>query len=213
MKGRAVKWSDAERAWVKRHAHLPRADLHTRFCAAFNRPDISLENIKRLCNRNGWQAASDGRFAPGQISHNAGKRGYHAPGSEKGWFKKGNKSHTYRGHGYERIDSKDGYVVMIVDETNPWTGAATRPVHKHRWLWEQAHGPIPDGMCLKCLSDDKTNCDPSNWELIPRGLLPRLNGRSGRHYDTAPAELKPLIMATAKLEHKYREKRTKAAKS
>jgi hypothetical protein len=59
-------------------------------------------------------------------------------------------------------------------------------------------------MCLKCLGE-KSNTDPSNWMLIPRGLLPRLNGKSGRNYDAAPAELKPIIMATAQLEHKGRE--------
>ncbi|MHC2297885.1 hypothetical protein [Rhizobium mongolense] len=41
--------------------------------------------------------------------------------------------------GHERVDSKDGYIVTIVDEENPWTGAKTRPVHKHRWLWGRSH--------------------------------------------------------------------------
>ena len=84
-------------------------------------------------------------------------------------------------------------------ERNPWTGAATRPVHKHRWLWEQANGPVPKGHRLKCLDGDKTNCDPSNWEAIPMALAPRLDGRFGRGYETAPAELKPAIMATARI--------------
>lgn len=34
-----------------------------------------------------------------------------------------------------------------------------------------------------------------------------LNGRFGRDYDTAPSELKPTILAIAKLEHKARELR------
>ena len=51
----------------------------------------------------------------------------------------------------------------------------------------------------------KTNTDPSNWEAIPAALAPRLNGRFGRGYDHAPAELKPTIMLTAKLEHAARE--------
>ncbi|UFF43090.1 HNH endonuclease [Pseudosulfitobacter pseudonitzschiae] len=96
---------------------------------------------------------------------------------------------------------------MIVAETNPWTGAKTRPVHKHRWLWEQQNGPVPKGMVLKCLDGDKTNTDPSNWEPIPQALLPRLNGRFGRGYDAAPAEIKPTLLATAKLEHAVRLKR------
>lgn len=41
------------------------------------------------------------------------------------------------------------------------------------------------------------------------GLLPRLNGIYGRGYDKAPGELKPVIMAVSKLEHKARTARQK----
>jgi len=92
-----------------------------------------------------------------------------------------------------------------VAETNPHTGYARRYVAKHRHLWEAAHGPLPEGMVLKCLDGDKTNCDPANWEAIPLALLPRLNGRFGRGYDAAPAEVKPVILAVCKLEHRARE--------
>ncbi|MDO6503117.1 HNH endonuclease, partial [Shimia thalassica] len=65
--------------------------------------------------------------------------------------------------------------------------------------------PLPTGMCLKALDGDKTNTDPSNWKMIPRALLPRLNGRFGRDYENAAPEVKPLILATAHLEHAARE--------
>ena len=35
---------------------------------------------------------------------------------------------------------------------------------------------MPAGMCLKC-KGGRSDTDPSNWELIPRALLPRLAGR------------------------------------
>ena len=73
------------------------------------------------------------------------------------------------------------------------------------WLnGNSSTAPLPQGMCLKCLDGDKTNTDPSNWKAIPRALLPRLNGRFGRDYDAAPAELKPTILAIAELEHQAR---------
>jgi hypothetical protein len=56
-------------------------------------------------------------------------------------------------------------------------------------------------MVLKCLDGNKLNTDPSNWEAVSCGLLPRLNGAGGRGYEAAPPELKPTIMAVAKLEH------------
>jgi len=58
---------------------------------------------------------------------------------------------------------------------------------------------------LKCLDGDKQNCDPSNWELLDRAMLPRLNGINGLGYDTAPAETKPAIMAIAKIQQKLKE--------
>lgn len=105
---------------------------------------------------------------------------------------------------HERVGTH-GYVEISIDEVNPHTGYERRYVLKHRWLWEQTHGPIPDGMVLKCRGDH-LNTDLSNWELIPRALLPRLNGRFGRNYDQAPANLKQTIMAVAKLEHQIRAK-------
>jgi hypothetical protein len=67
-------------------------------------------------------------------------------------------------------------------------------------------------MVLKC-KGDCLNTDPSNWELIPRALLPRLSGRFGRGYDDAPSELKPTIMAVVKLEQQLYEKRRGRAQS
>jgi len=34
--------------------------------------------------------------------------------------------------------------------------------------WEQVNGPIPAGMILRCLTDNKLDCKPNNWELINR---------------------------------------------
>lgn len=207
MKGRAITYSAEELAWIEANHDLPRRDLHARFVARFERPDVSQSNLTALCKRKGWLTGRTGRFVPGQESWNKGKPMPSHPNSAKTQFKKGNRPHTWRGPGHEMVCPKDGYVYLIVAERNPHTGAATNRVLKHKYLWEQANGPLPEDHCLKCLDGDKTNTDPANWEAIPRALLPRLNGRFGRDYDTAPHELKPVIMATAKLEHAAREAR------
>lgn len=205
MKGRHLHYLPEELAWIEARGDWPRARLHTAFCFMFDRTDVSQANLTALCKRRGWLTGRTGRFVPGQESHNKGRKGHCAPGSERGWFAKGGRPHTWRGAGHESVDPKDGYIWIIVDETNPYTGAATRRVLKHRWLWEQANGPVPKGHALKCLDGDRTNTRPSNWAAIPRAMLPRLNGRFGRDYDAADPELKPTIMAIARLEHRARE--------
>jgi hypothetical protein len=208
MKGKPIRYSKAELRWLERNRTLPIADYHRAFCARFHRR-LKPENLHSLRKRMGWRSGRTGQFCKGGVPANKGKKckpgtgGLH-PNARKTQFKKGGLPHNTHYLGHERA-SKDGYIEISIDETNPHTGFERRYVLKHRWLWEQTHGPIPKGMALKC-KGDKTNCDPSNWELIPRGVLPRLSGRFGRGYDQAPAELKPTIMAVAKLEQQLHEK-------
>lgn len=200
-----------ELRWLKANCALPIREYHAAFCARFRRR-VSPENIHALRTRKGWRTGRTGRFEKGDVPHNRGKKmppgkGGNHPNAKKTQFKKGGLPPNTRFLGHERV-TKDGYVEISIAETNPHTGFERRYVLKHRWLWELANGPVPAGMALKCRGE-KGNTDPSNWELIPRALLPRLNGRYGRDYDAAPAELKRTIMAVAKLEHQIRTLRNK----
>jgi len=213
--GRHRSFNDAEISWLRENRTMVISDYHAAFCKRFSRTDILLQSLHALRKRKGWRTGRTGCFAKGLIPHNKGKRcapgeGGRHPNARRTQFQKGRLPHNTRGAGHERIDSKDGYVILIVDEVNPWTGAATRPVHKHRYLWEQANGPLPDGYVLKCLDGDKRNCDPSNWEPIPRGILPQLNGRHGIAYDQAAPEVKPVLMTLAKLKRAAREATNKS---
>ncbi|HCS70068.1 MAG TPA: HNH endonuclease, partial [Rhodospirillaceae bacterium] len=190
--------------FIEARRAMPRRDLHAAFVEAYGREDVSLDNFKGLCKRKGWLTGRTGRYEKGDVPANKGKRMPYHPNSARTRFKKGQLPHNTKYAGHERV-RKDGYVEISVNERNPHTGADRRYVHKHRWLWEQKNGPVPEDMVLKCLDGDKTNTDPSNWKLIPRGMLPRLNGVHGRGYDDAPADLKPTIMAVSELEHRARE--------
>jgi hypothetical protein len=80
----------------------------------------------------------------------------------------------------------------------------------HLVEWERLNGPIPEGYCLKNRDGDRMNTDPSNWQLIPRALLPRLNGgRRKQHlaHDEAAPELRPALITIAKIDHRARELR------
>jgi hypothetical protein len=200
MKGRAIAYSAEELDWIKANCTVARKEAHALFQKTFDRRDVSLTNFNALCKRKGWLTGRTGRFDPGQIPANKGKKMPFNPNSARTQFKKGDKPHNTKGAGHEMICPKDGYVYLIVAERNPHTGGDTRRVLKHKWLWEQANGPVPEGMCLKCLDGDRTNTDLKNWELIPRALLPRLDGRFGRGYKNAPDEVRPTLLATARLE-------------
>lgn len=206
MMGKWIRYTAEELAWIESHKTLARIELHAEFCRRFDRTDVSKDTLNGLCKRRGWLTGRDGRIQAGAPSMHKGKKRPFHPNSARTQFKKGQRALNKHDVGYESID-KDGYVKLCVAEPNPWTGAATHMTFKHRWLWEKANGPVPKGMVLKCLDGNKVNCDPSNWEAIPMALQPRLNGRFGRGYDTADAELKPTIMAIAKLDHKARQLR------
>lgn len=210
MKGRAIHYSAEELEWIEENSDWPRAMLHRFFVMFFHRHDVSQDALKALCLRKGWKTGRTGCFPKGSTPPNKGRRGYCAPGSEKGWFKKGQRPSTYRGAGHEYLDTKDGYVWLIVEDGIRYPSQpnrSTRAVLKHRWLWEKANGPIPPKHVLKCLDGNKQNCDPSNWLLVPQAILPRLNGRwTGVAFDEAPAELKPTILAAALVNHAARQR-------
>lgn len=209
MKGVAIPYSLEERAFLSKNRTLTRRELHAAFVETFSRDDVSLANLTALCKREKWLTGRNGRYLKGAVPMNKGKAMPYNAAFAAHRFPKGNLPHNTKYLGHERL-AKDGYIEVSVEKRNPHTGFERSYVRKHVWLWEQAHGKIPDGMCLKCLDGNKLNTDPSNWQAIPRALLPRLNGRFGRGYDAAPAEIKPVILATAKLEHALRDVQEKA---
>jgi HNH endonuclease len=197
MKGRWIRYSDDELTFIRDNCQRDRRELLAEFNARFNR-EVALVNLNALCKRNGWLTGRTGRFNVGLVPANKGKKMPFNENSARTQFKRGNLPHNSKFEGHERL-SKQGYVEISIPETNPHTGFERRHVLKHKWLWEKVNGPLPKGMALKCLDGDRKNTAPSNWVAVSRASLPRLSGRWTIPYDTAPAELKPLILATAKL--------------
>ena len=62
--------------------------------------------------------------------------------------------------------TKDGYIVVQVAEPNKHTGYHNSYQLKHRWIWEQANGPIPENHIISFKNGDKTDCRIDNLELI-----------------------------------------------
>lgn len=159
--------------------------------------------------RSGDARGATSRFAKGNVPANKGKRrpGF-APGRMKDTqFVKGQRARNWRPIGSERIALGYRWTKVSDQSGVSWT-ANWRQTHILQW--EAQNGPVPNGMRLKSLDGNRLNADPANWTPVPLGVLPRLHGKSGRDYDRAPDELKPAIMAIAKLEHAVAKKRRSA---
>lgn len=194
-------------AWLAANRTLPIADYHAQFSARFRRSDVSAPNLHALRKRKGWRTGRTGQYAPGQEPLNKGKRcapgrGGRHPNARATQFRKGDRSgvarELYKPIGTERL-TKDGYRQRKVHDGLPMH---SRWQLVQRIEWEKLNGPIAPGYALKCLNGDKLNTDPTNWELVSRGVLARLNGgrfRKTLAFDDAAPEVKPTVLALAKL--------------
>lgn len=206
-KGRSTLFTLDQIAWLEANRQLPIADYTSQFNAAFE-CSFAPDKLHAFRKRRGLKTGRTGQFPKGQTPANKGKKMPYNANSARTQFKKGELPRNTKFAGHERVTT-DGYVMISVEETNPHTGFDRRYVLKHKHLWEKKNGALPEDMCLKCLDGNRANTDPSNWEAIPRAMIPLLTGRwNGLNYDDAAPELKASILAVAKL--KYASKKARA---
>lgn len=194
MRGRSIKYSEAELQWVSENRTMAISDLHLEFCKAFDRDDITASNLHSLRKRKGWKTGRTGQFKKGNIPHPNAK----PKGPNKTSFRKGNKSHTWAPIGTERI-TKDGYIERKTTDTgvtrNDYTGV-------HRLNWEVANGPIPNGNIIIFKDGDRLNCEPENLMMITRAENCVINKMG---LGKAPADMKKTVQLIAQLRMKARE--------
>lgn len=111
-----------------------------------------IENYKRT---RGLRSGLDCRFKKGNVPYNAGTKGISKANS--GSFKKGNKPSNSKPIGYESYSR--GYWEVKVGEPNIWE-------LKHRIIWEQHNGKIPEGYLVTFLDGNTSNFELSNLALI-----------------------------------------------
>ncbi|HEX8485729.1 HNH endonuclease [Sphingomonas sp.] len=209
MKGKPIRYSAVELAWLEANRLLPIGEYAVGFAEAFGRA-VDPRNLHGLRKRKGWRTGRTGQFAKGLVSHNAGKPMPSRGRSSETQFKPGQLSGTAllnrKPVGFERL-SKDGYLERKIHDGLPYR-SRWRAVHLIRW--EELNGRVPAGHCLKNLTGDRLDTDPSNWRLISRALLPRLNGGTHKKllaYDQASPDVKPTLLALAELAHATKRSR------
>lgn len=109
------------------------------------------------------------QFKKGHIPANKGKKG--TGGWEPTQFKKGNVPPNRLPIGAERIDSKDGYTYVKIQDghlNKNWK-------QKHVLIWEERNGPVPKGHAIIFGDGNKHNFNPDNLILVSRAQLVRLN--------------------------------------
>jgi hypothetical protein len=135
----------------------------------FNRhfsPAITLLQMKafmgnrRLCN------GRDGRFRPGNVPFNKGRKGVVQGGVET-QFKPGHLPWNYRPVGSERINP-DGYAEVKTADPDVWKG-------RHIIIWEAANGTVPPGHVIIFADGTRKNLVPDNLLVVSRRELAVMN--------------------------------------
>jgi len=197
---RYTKWSPEHLEWMREnYPQFTRKDLLERFNEHFGL-DRPLNKFIACLTTHHITSGRDGRFAEGQESWNKGK--HYQPGgrSVATRFKPGHGGTRTVPMYSERICSKDGYILIKVPEPNPYTKAQSRFKHKHIWIWQQANGPVPDGMLIEFIDGNKLNCDLDNLELVTKAEHLMMNAKHAPK--DVPDELRPAARTLAKLKAK-----------
>lgn len=131
--------------------------------------NITAKEIKNYRENHKLNSGLTGRFEKGHVTHNKGKKqteymSKEAIGKTKATrFKKGNIPQNHRDIGEERI-SKDGYIYIKVRDgclNDNWE-------LKHRYIYKQHYGEIPNGYNVMFADKNKRNFDIYNLILVSK---------------------------------------------
>lgn len=104
--------------------------------------------------------------------------------------------------GLEKEDIHEKYITWKVS-TKPKVKKPENWVQKHRLIYEEAHGKIPDGHYVTFLDGDRTNFDLNNLALVSKEEHATLN-RQGLRYPYAECTRVGLTIAKVKIISKRR---------
>jgi hypothetical protein len=152
--------------------------------------NYKVSQVRGWCHAHHLPNGMDMKFPKGHVSFNKGRKGFYAPGCEKGWFKKGHRPYNSVCVDTEVIND-DGYIKVKIAEPNKWE-------LKHRLVWQKKYGKIPKDSCLIFLNGNRKDCRIENLMLIKRSILAVLNNEKLIFEDAAATKC-GVTMAMIKL--------------
>jgi len=185
--------------WVGEHyVNVSLAEITKLFNQLYGK-DLNTDQMKTFIANRGFKSGRTGHFVKGSVPVNKGLRrpGWHRGRMKETQYKAGHNLSETNPIWHQRPD-KDGYILMKCPIINPHTGAFGYYIPKHKWVWEQANGPIPENQVLTFIDDDTGNPTLANLQLITRAELCR---RNKLQYKQADPEIRDTIKAIAKLQY------------
>jgi hypothetical protein len=120
--------------------------------------DEFIAKAKLIWSEHVREVGKEYRFKKGMKTWNKGIKGY--MGANVTSFKKGHQPKCYLPVGTESED-RDGYVKIKIADPNIWE-------LKHRVIWEERFGSIPDKHAVIFIDGNKRNFDLTNLVLVHR---------------------------------------------
>lgn len=150
--------------------------------------------LSRYKIRTGMQGHAT-RFNKGEPSWNAGKKmtdyltDEQIKSVKKNQYKPGDVPQIYKPVGTERFTSEN-WMEIKIEEPDVW-------VKKHRHVWEQAHGEIPERHVILFKDENRQNCELDNLYMVHQSAVTTVGKRKSL---TEYPELNELIYKVTELE-------------
>ncbi len=150
--------------------------------------------LRTWMNRHGILSKDDGKFSPGAAPWNAGTKGL--TGANEMSYKPGTLPPKTRPVGFESVKSDGSILVKVSADWNEKRQRFGIWQPKHKIVWEQHHGQVPDDKIIQFLNGDRSDCRIENLTLITHSVLKSL---CHIKFWEQPDEVKPVLLTMTKL--------------
>jgi len=161
---------------------------------------LTYAQIKSFKGNNKIRSGVNTTFKKRHVPANKGKKmsAEQYAKCEGTMFKKGHRPQNYRPVGSERINV-DGYIEIKVKDPNKWD-------LKHRVIWEEHNGEIPQGNLVIFRDNNPLNCNIDNLLLISKSENMKMNNIGACEYKELEKEV---LLNTIRLKNTIKSKLSK----